>query len=277
MAKLTPEQKNELNVERESMLAKLERGARTPLTVLGFVWLILLIIQLTTSGPQRELQHITTAIWIIFLVDFIIRFIVAPKKKEFLKHNWLTTLALLVPALRVFQFAGAIRAFAATGGISIVQIVGSINRGITALSRTMGRRGAEYVLMITAIVALVSAAAILRFEQSVPNGPKNYGQALYWSIMMITTIGSDFWPQTTAGKVLTVLLSLYSVAILSYVAATLASFFVDRDAENPDAAIASDKSIAKLHAEVIELREDIKRMMGQKVDSPAPLSPGKAA
>lgn len=49
--------------------------------------------------------------------------------------------------------------------------------------------------------------------------------------MLLTTIGSDYWPRTVEGKLLTLGLSLYALGILGYVAASLASFFVGRDVE----------------------------------------------
>ena len=49
--------------------------------------------------------------------------------------------------------------------------------------------------------------------------------------MLLTSIGSQFWPATTEGRVLTVLLSLYGLAVFGYITAAFASFFVGRDAE----------------------------------------------
>lgn len=49
--------------------------------------------------------------------------------------------------------------------------------------------------------------------------------------MIMTTMGSAYWPQTDAGRVLCLLLSLYAFAVFGYVTALLASFFVGRDVE----------------------------------------------
>src|SRR5690242_12141417 len=119
MAKLSAPEKAQLTEERESILFKLERGLRVPMMVLGFVWLVLLVLQLV-NGPDRILRLASEAIWIIFILDFLLRFSIAPKKKKFLKQNWLTTIALIVPALRIFQFVGILRIFLAGGGASLV-------------------------------------------------------------------------------------------------------------------------------------------------------------
>jgi voltage-gated potassium channel len=235
--------------------------------VMGFAWLVIIIVQLV-NGLSRPLKVAATAIWIVFILDFILRFSLAPRKKQFLKSNWLTTLALVIPALRVFQVVGIVRVLAATGGLNIVQIVGTLNRGMNALGSTLGRRGFGYVSLLTIFVTLLGAAGIYALEHKVPdpNGIHDYGNAIYWTFMMITTIGSAYWPQTTGGKILTVLLSFYAVAILGYIAASLATFFIDRDADDPKAAVASDKSVEKVLEEVRALRAEIVQQRQKSLD-----------
>lgn len=260
MTKLSALQKAALTQEREDMLQQIERALQPPMLVLGFLWLVLIVFQLV-SGLSRPLKVAATLIWIVFILDFLLRFTIAPKKKAFLRSNWLTTLALLVPALRIFQVVGIVRVLTATGGLNIVQIVGTLNRGMNALGATLGRRGFGYVSLLTILVALVGAAGMYGFERGVPdaNGIHDYGGALYWTLMLITTIGSEYWPKTVGGRALTVLLSFYAVAILGYIAASLATFFIDRDADDPQAAVASDKTLRDVLDEVRALREEMKR------------------
>jgi voltage-gated potassium channel len=258
MPKLSPPEKTELDLHRESLLYQVEKMMRGPMIVLGFIWVVLVFLQFN-QGLSSTLKILTTVIWIIFILDFILRFSLAPKKKEFLKNNWLTTLALIVPALRIFQFIGMLRLLAASGGLSLVQAVGTMSRGMRALGETLGRRGFKYISLLTLIVTFLGAAAIYGFENNIPEpgGIHDYGTAVYFTIMMITTIGSDYWPRTPGGKVLTVILSLYAVAILGYIAASLATFFIDREAESPQAPVPSEKSIQKVLEEVRALRQEI--------------------
>ena len=76
------------------------------------------------------------------------------------------------------------------------------------------------------------------FESGAPGGMKSYEDALWWTAMVITTMGSQYWPQTVEGRLLCVFLALYALAVIGYVTATLATFFVGRDAENDDAELA---------------------------------------
>ena len=278
MAKMSVAQKQALDQERHGLLVKLERWLRAPMMVLGFIWLVLLIVQLV-NGLSPKLAWIETAIWVAFIIDFLLRFFVAPKKKQFLKKNWLTTLALFVPALRVFQFLRVIRVLRIAGGFNIVKIVGTLNRGMQSLGRTLGRRGFGYISLLTLIVTLVGAAGMYGFEHNVSasNGLHDYPTAVYWTFMLITTIGSEYWPQTGGGKILTSLLSLYAVAILGYIAASLATFFIDRDADDKHAAVAGEQTVQQVLAEVQALRTEVQALSTAKGPQSHSISPERTA
>ena len=72
--------------------------------------------------------------------------------------------------------------------------------------------------------------------------------------MIMTTMGSAYWPQTAEGRILCVLLALYSFTVFGYVTATLASFFIHRDAGRPETDLASQDSIDTMRREIGALR-----------------------
>ncbi|HYC28980.1 MAG TPA: hypothetical protein VEB42_09190, partial [Chitinophagaceae bacterium] len=100
--------KETLSRERNKLLVSLDKLLEGPMIFLGFVWLILLIAELIW-GLSRELQYVSFAIWMIFIFDFILKFILAPVKRTYLKKNWLTAISLVVPALRVFRILRVVR------------------------------------------------------------------------------------------------------------------------------------------------------------------------
>lgn len=92
--------------ERESTLAQFEHWIERPMQILGFIWLALLIIEFT-RGRSALVAILSTIIWIIFIIDFTLRMILAPDKTDYLKRKWLLAISLVVPALRVFAIFGA--------------------------------------------------------------------------------------------------------------------------------------------------------------------------
>lgn len=251
--------------ERSRTLEQLEDWLRTPMLLLSLAWLVIVVIELT-SGSSSLLATVGTAIWLVFILEFAIRFALAPQKTPFLKRNWLTIISLLVPALRLFRAFAVLRAARALRGIRLVRIVGTANRSMNALRATLRRRQFGYVMGLTLLVLLLGAAGMLSFEpaEQVEGGFTSYGHALWWTGMLIASIGTDFWPATLEGRVLSALLALYGLAVFGYITATFASFFIGRDAEEPAAAIAGAADLAALSNEIKALRQllDERRQSG---------------
>ena len=250
-----------LKSERYELLHRLEDSLEVPMLVLAFVWLALLIVELIW-GESPLFEIIGTIIWVIFILDFAVEFVLAPHKVAYIKRNWLTAISLLIPALRLFRFFRVFRLLrlARLGrSFRLLRVVSSLNRGMRALGANLSRRGFGYIFALTTLVAFTGAAGIYAFENGVPGGMKSYGEALWWTAMVLTTMGSQYWPQTVEGRVLCVFLALYAFAVFGYVTATLATFFIGRDAENEETELAGAKQLASILEEVRALREELRR------------------
>jgi voltage-gated potassium channel len=240
---------------RMRTLRELEKHLEIPMLVLAVVWIALIILEVAIGLPPF-LRGVGYVIWAIFILEFALRFWIAPHKFRFLEKNWLSLIALVVPAFRVFRVFQAIRLLQVaqvSRGLSLVRVVAAANRGMGALGRTLGRRGFGYVGLATLIVAVLGAAGIYQFE---PGQFKDYPDALWWSTMVIATMGSQYWPQSNEGRILTVMLAAYGLAILGYLAATLASLFVDQDVKHTK----DDVSLKSLQSEVRALREEVRHL-----------------
>jgi voltage-gated potassium channel len=231
-----------------------------PLLLLGFVWLVLLVVELT-RGLHPMLEALSTAIWIIFIIELLIELTLAPRKLAYIRSQWLTVLSLAVPALRVFRVARVLRVFRAAGavrGARLLRVVTGVNRGMRALGRSMGRRGFGYVAALTLIVIVAGAAAMLAFERDATGGLPDYASALWFTVMLLTTIGSEYWPRTPEGRLLCVFLSLYAIGVFGYITAALASFFVGRDREEDESGTAlSEETAQALRMEIGALRREL--------------------
>jgi voltage-gated potassium channel len=217
---------------------------------LSFIWLIIVIVELIW-GASVFLELFGAAIWAIFLLEFLLRYGLAPRKLAFLRHNWLTVLALLVPAFRILRLARVLRVARAARSLRLIRIVGTANRGMNALRRSMARRGCGYILLLTVIVALLGAAGMWAFENDVENRPfENYAHALWWTAMILASMGTDYWPQTAEGRILSLMLAMYGFAIFGYITAALATFFVGQE-------MGKSKDASQLAAEISRLRETL--------------------
>lgn len=243
--------------ERWQTLKQLEEWLETPMLIMGLLWFSLVLVELiwTTS---RIFELLGTLIWIVFIAEFALRFALAPKKLHFLRHNPITILALIAPA---FRFLRVLRLFRLARGLRLIRIVGTANRSINALRKSFNRRGFGYVLVSTVLLTLLGAAGMLAFESvnEVEGGFQSYSDALWWTAMLISTIGSDFWPKTAEGRVLTLLLSVYGLAVFGYITASLASFFIGQEAQSHDSEVVGASDLTALRQEIAQLREALRR------------------
>ncbi len=246
--------------ERWVALEQLEEWLEIPMLVLSFVWLFLALAELIW-GDALLLEVFGTIIWIIFICDFALRFAIAPVKIAFLRSNVLTMLALAIPALRIFRVLQVFRILQAARGLTLLRIIGTANQSMNALRRSLGRRGLGYVLLMTLAVALLGAGGMFVFERAgeVKGGFTSYADALWWTAMLLTTMGSGFWPITTEGRAFAFLLSVYGIVVFGYVTASFATFFIGQEAQDQNGQVLGIGDIASLHEEIAALRADIRQ------------------
>ncbi|MFO7525395.1 MAG: ion transporter [Ignavibacteriaceae bacterium] len=247
--------KREIINERRRLLRSVEHILEGPMIFLGFVWLVLLVAELVW-GINKTLEYVTLGIWGIFIIDFVIKLVLAPEKLPFLKQNWLTAISLFIPALRVFRVLRFVRLLRGFRSIRLVRIISSFNRSMRSLGKTMQRRAFGYVMVVILIVIFAGAAGMYALENPTP-GFTSYGLALWWTAMRVITAGNEFNPMTPEGRVLGFIIAVFGYSIFGYVTATFATYFIGRDAEEKDAPIAGSREIEELKSEVIALRKAI--------------------
>jgi voltage-gated potassium channel len=240
------------------LLRQLEDWLEMPMFLFSLLWAVLLAVELTVGAGPR-LQTAANVIWAIFLLEFVLRFVIAPGKLRYLRKNWLTVFALALPALRVFRLTRVVyvlRAGRAVRGLTLARVLTAFNRGLRTLQKNMGRFGFGYVLALTLLVALLGAAGMFAFERREAGGAlESFGDALWFTGMLLTTSGSDYWPQTGEGRVLCFLLALYAFAIFGYVTATIATLLVGQQTKNPRGPSLEAQAIAALQKEIKLLTE----------------------
>jgi voltage-gated potassium channel len=279
----------QLQDERWELVRQIDRATEKPLIALSFVWLGLLVLEFT-QGLSQPLVIVTYVIWGLFILDFALGFLIAPRKVAYLRKNWLTAISLLLPALRILRVFAALRflrAARAVRSVGLVRVITSLNRGMRAIGNTLGRRGIGYVVALTIIMTFGGAAGMYAFEspaalcesqyagEDVENaralcaqraagdstGLDSYGESVWWTAMIMTTMGSEYWPRTAEGRILGWLLAVYAFAIFGYITATIASIFVGKDAAAQ--AGGAPAGAAALHAEIAALRAQIATLSAQ--------------
>jgi voltage-gated potassium channel len=164
------------------------------------------------------LQTILFALWAAFAIDYLIRLTLAQQRRRWFIRHLLDFLIVAVPFIRPLRM------------LRLVVI-------IAALQKTFGDAIRGRVVAYTAFsaVLLVYAAslAVLQAERFDPSAHiKKFGDALWWSVTTITTVGyGDFYPVTTEGRLVAVLLMIGGISLIGMITAAVATWIVQRVAE----------------------------------------------
>jgi len=247
--------------ERWELLGHLQAIVEPLMVVLGIVFLALLLVDYGgfLSGSPREalLSRTLTTIWAIFLVEFAIRFAIAPAKLRFLRANWLSALSLALPFLRPFR---ALRAVRALRSISLVRLLGGVNRAMRVLRKISNGHQIAYILGLTTFVCLAGAAGVWYFDGSVEESPiESFGDALWWSAALVTTINNEKYAVSGEARVIAILLRIFAISVFGYITATIASYLLGQsggETSADDGKPVRDELIA-LRLEVSALRREL--------------------
>jgi voltage-gated potassium channel len=222
-------------------------------------------------------DSIFIAAWLVFLVDLVVH----ERHRVRYLHTWLGRFDLFVVVFTApwFLFLGT-----GTGKFVILIRLARVGRLVMA---TGGARRLFQRLGMVSLVALgviiVGAAVGYRAEHATNPGFQTFGDALWWAVVTLTTVGyGDIVPKTTAGRLDGVMIMVAGIGMLGLLAGSLASFFGFATRGQPPAepaveaaAVPSDGSVAR---ELSELRSQVARLADEVARiTPPPDGPARAA
>lgn len=217
----------EVREQRGELLDRISDWLDFPLAVLALVMLVLLLLELAVDLPTTwagRVGQAQTAIWAIFVAAFVVELLVAPSKLDYLRKNWLTAISVALPALRAVRILRAARALR---GLSLVRILTTVNRGTRALGHVVRRGQLGYVLTVTVLVTVTASAGAYYFDRGEPGAQiRTPGDALWWGATMVTTISSPLEVVTLEGRIISLLLRVFALAVSGYLTAIIAVFLL---------------------------------------------------
>ncbi|MDX5346328.1 MAG: ion transporter, partial [Hymenobacteraceae bacterium] len=152
--------------KRLKIFFSLEAFLEAPMFILSVLWLSFLVIELL-AGLTDTQQDIVLIIWGLFIAEFVIKLIVAPQKWLYLKQNWLTIVALLIPALRVFRLLQALRVLQVSRVATTTYFVRALTSGKRFLAELKEAQGPtpEPEMHVGVMLAYSKAANLAELER----------------------------------------------------------------------------------------------------------------
>lgn len=163
----------------ERRLVSWESRAEWPLTGLAVVFLVAYAWQVlddgATSGLRLILEVVLWLVWLVFAVDYVVRFSLAVDKPKFVVRHLFDLLAVLLPMVRQLRV------------LRLVTVLSVLNKRLAGKIR---QRVGIYVAGVTLLVGLCASLAVLDAERHHPDATiTTFADASWWTLTTISTVG----------------------------------------------------------------------------------------
>jgi voltage-gated potassium channel len=204
---------------RNDVVDDIERITKYPMAVLGIAWLVVAIVIGTanvTGTAPAVLVGTLFALWVILLAEYLVRLVVSPDRRGYLKRRWVEPVTVVVPPLQGWHVIG------------IEKMCLLLHEGGLRVSAVLKHHSLFRVLIAAAGTLFIGSWLVLIFEENAKGSNiHNYPDALWWAIVTVTTVGyGDRYPATEGGRAVAVVLMLVGIGLIGVLTATVASVFV---------------------------------------------------
>ncbi len=234
-------------MDTETRLQRWERHAEWPLAAAALVFLVLFSRQVFIQPHGREAHMIWAvdwAIWGLFFVDYFVRLFLASDRRHWFLRHLLDFAIVTLPLLRPLRL------------LRLLVL-------IEVLQKAVGDafRGRIVIYTVSGVLLLIYSASLAVWdkERYLPGATINsFGKAVWWSITTVTTVGyGDVYPVTNTGRVIAVLLMIGGISLVGVVTASLASWIIQRVAEED--AVNQAATVAQIE----DLRSEIRLLANE--------------
>ena len=188
--------------------------------------LVVPLIAHVGAGLADTFDLVDYFVWALFVVEYLTKLYLSPSRRGFVAHNLWDLVVIAVPFLRPLRAVRLLRL------VRLTRIGVLLANGLRRVRAILVHRGLHFVLLGVAIVVFVMAAVELGFEDHAHGANiHNYGQALWWAIVTVTTVGyGDKYPVSAGGRGAAVVLMVVGIGLIGVLTATVASYFVEEEA-----------------------------------------------
>jgi voltage-gated potassium channel len=235
---------NAMSVGEKTRVERWEHRTEWPLAAVAIAFLVVYSIQVLVRPPgpvYNFLRWVDLALYLAFVVDYFARLVLAENRLHWFVRHLLDFAIVTLPFLRPLR---------------ILRLVVLIEVLEKAFGDALRGRIVLYTAFSSVLLVYSSSLAVLDAERHVAHANiKNFGDALWWSVTTITTVGyGDYQPISFTGRIVAVLLMIGGISLLGMITATVAAWIVQRVAAKDTALEAA--TAAHIH----ELRADIAQL-----------------
>ena len=241
------------------------------LTIMSLAIMVLLLLPLSEATHQVLFVY-DNLVCVVFLGDFVFNLRRAPSKRYYFvnQRGWLDLIGS-IPTFGVFRFTALLRLARLSRLARIARLLGGENkkRLVADVLKNRGQYAAFITVLAAFMVLVTSSVLVLQFESKSPDANiTTGGDALWWAVVTITTVGyGDQYPVTLLGRLTGVAVMFSGVGIIGALASILASILVPQP-EKPDEAMVVESTATALETELAGIRAELAALRRSLVTDP---------
>lgn len=213
--------------EFDDWLARATEWADPFMAWLGVVFALLVGFELAVEVSPVTATALEIAgwtIWGVFLLEFLAKLWLAPRRLPFVRRHWIQVLMLVIPTLRVLRF---VRLVWLGRALPAARVVSSSYRSAGTAKRLFRSR-LGYLGALSAVVVVAVAEVAFVFEREAREGVfSSFGDALLWSFASVVALQGDPVPTTTGAHLAMLAGFVFGLVIIASVAGTVGAFLVE--------------------------------------------------
>lgn len=201
------------------------------LLVLSLVAVLALLADAIAPLPEEVSQTVQIGdalVCALLFIDFLVRFRRAPSKAGFMRMGWIDLVACIpnVDFLRAGRLVRVVRIIRLLRGLRAGQ------RMVELFRENRPKSALASALTIMILLVGFSSAGILIAEDGPDANIKTAGDAIWWSVTTITTVGyGDRYPTSLEGRVIAMVLMLCGVGLFGVLSGFVASVLLGKKSE----------------------------------------------
>ena len=202
--------------------------------------ILLSILPLCFKHTSNALGVIDTICLIIFIVDYFLRWFTADYKynknslMSFVRYPFgifaIIDIISILPSvsilnngfklLRIFRMARAFRVFRAFKMFRY-------SKSVKIIASVFKKSKESLIAVGTLAIAYIVISALIVFNVE-PESFNNFFDAIYWATVSLTTVGyGDIYPITTIGRIVTMVSSVFGIAIVALPAGIITAGYMN--------------------------------------------------
>lgn len=193
--------------------------------LLALMLALMLVIDIFIPLPKPvtlSFYYIDNIVRLIFIGDYMVRFVTAKGKREFIKNNMIDLISI-IPIRAYIKIAAIIKLAYIIEPNIIIKIIKLFMLGIFFIkfktkTKEEIRTNRGYYLLIISTVIIVIGAVIISLVEGI-----SLGDALWWSFVTFTTVGyGDITLKTHLGRSIAIILMVFGVGFIGITSTTMA-------------------------------------------------------